>query len=390
MTTRWAILTGEYPPQPGGVSDYTQLIAAGLATAGDSVTVYAPRCDQKNCAPPGIEVRRLPDHFGPRGLLELDRRLRCTPRPDRILVQYVPHAYGWKAMNLPFATWVHRRASRIAPVWVMFHEVMAGAGKDRPVRDTLLSTMTRQMARLVAWSAERIFVSIPSWAALLRQIAYSAVRAEWLPVPSNLPTAADPLRTAEIRKFVPGDSLVIGHFGMFGGMNVHLLLPAIVPLLSRSSKRFGLFVGRGSQAFCERLAASHPDLAGRIAASGELPAAEAAAHLAVCDVLIQPYPDGISSRRGSAMAGLALGVPVVTNSGFLSEPIWNTEARGVTIVGSADPALLAAAAEHLLARPREERATCGRLAADWYTSQFAPERTISRLRSPSVSPCPKR
>jgi hypothetical protein len=35
-------------------------------------------------------------------LLSLDRALTRS-RPDRILIQYVPHAYGWKAMNLPFA-----------------------------------------------------------------------------------------------------------------------------------------------------------------------------------------------------------------------------------------------------------------------------------------------
>ena len=41
MTTRWAILTGEYPPQFGGVSDYTRNVATGLVAAGDVVTVYA-------------------------------------------------------------------------------------------------------------------------------------------------------------------------------------------------------------------------------------------------------------------------------------------------------------------------------------------------------------
>ncbi len=27
----WHIVTGEYPPQPGGVSDYTEAVARGLA-----------------------------------------------------------------------------------------------------------------------------------------------------------------------------------------------------------------------------------------------------------------------------------------------------------------------------------------------------------------------
>ena len=39
---RWVILTGEYPPQSGGVSDYTRLVVEGLAAVGDEVAVYAP------------------------------------------------------------------------------------------------------------------------------------------------------------------------------------------------------------------------------------------------------------------------------------------------------------------------------------------------------------
>lgn len=110
--TRWAILTGEYPPQSGGVSDYTRLVAEGLAASGDEVAVYAPPQQigpDPDC--PGVQVRRLPDRFGLRGLRRLDREL-ANERPGRILVQYVPHAFGMKAMNLPFAAWVALRARR--------------------------------------------------------------------------------------------------------------------------------------------------------------------------------------------------------------------------------------------------------------------------------------
>ena len=38
----WHILSGEYPPQPGGVSDYTAGLAEGLAKAGAEVHVWVP------------------------------------------------------------------------------------------------------------------------------------------------------------------------------------------------------------------------------------------------------------------------------------------------------------------------------------------------------------
>ena len=33
----WMMLTGEYPPQVGGVADYTQQVARALVQAGDQV-----------------------------------------------------------------------------------------------------------------------------------------------------------------------------------------------------------------------------------------------------------------------------------------------------------------------------------------------------------------
>jgi glycosyltransferase involved in cell wall biosynthesis len=379
--TRWAILTGEYPPQPGGVADYTRTVAAGLAAAGDAVTVYAP-----TAAPPptdaGVAVRGLPGHFGPRGLFALDRALATCP-PDRVLVQYVPHAYRWKGMNLPFAAWVAARARRIAPVWVMFHEVMYPIEPGQPLRHAVLGRATRAMARLLARSSQRVFVSIPAWGDLLRKIAPTAPPAEWLPVPSNIPGAADPEAMAAVRERVApsAGTAVVGHFGSFGGLTTDLLGPPLAALLRRSPDRVGLLVGRNSAVYRERFAAEHPDLAGRLTATGELPAGEASAHLAACDLLLQPYPDGVSGRRTSAMAGLALGVPTVTNAGFLSEPVWGAESDGVAVAASAEPADLVAAAEAVLALSPAERSARGRAAAAWYRARFAPEHTLARLRS---------
>ena len=51
----------------------------------------------------------------------------------------------------------------------------------------------------------------------------------------------------------------------------------------------------------------HPDWAPRVHAAGFLDGAALAAHLAACDVLMQPYPDGVTSRRTSVMACLSQG-----------------------------------------------------------------------------------
>src|SRR5262249_5603390 len=164
------VLTGEYPPNAGGASDYTRIVARGLAAAGDDVRVYAPPCrGPADPADSGVGVHRLPGRFGPRSLLALAQLLARSPRPDRVVVHYVPHAFGFKAMNLPFALWVSCRLRRIAPVWVMFHEVVFPF-RWRPPTHALLGSVTRVMARLIAGAAERVFVSIPAWESLLTRL----------------------------------------------------------------------------------------------------------------------------------------------------------------------------------------------------------------------------
>ncbi len=373
MTT-WAVLTGEYPPQSGGVADYTRLVAGRLAAAGDRVTVFAPATDRPDVSDTGVTVVRLPDHFGRRGRAVVLEHLRRT-KADRVLIQYVPHAYGVKAMNVPFARWVRFALRRVAPVWVMFHEV-AFPFVRRPLRHNLIAVANRLMARLVADAADRVFVAIPAWGTRLRTLAPRGRPAEWLPVPSNLPTTAD---HAPVRRAIPAGT-VIGHFGTYGGAVAELLEAALPLLLEHAPDRVVLLVGRNAERFRDRLLVRSPDLAGRVVATGVLLPELAAAHLAACDLLVQPYPDGVSCRRGSVMASLALGLPVVTNLGPLSEPDWTTEESGVSLADSASAEAIAAAAERVLALSPADRVALGRSARRWYAARFAVERTISTLR----------
>ena len=382
MSIRWAILTGEYPPQPGGVSDYALLVAEGLAAVGDEVAVYAPpQSIGPDSAPSGVRVRRLPDRFGLRGLHWLDREL-ARDRPDRVLIQYVPHAFGLKAMNLPFAAWIAVRARRVAPIWVMFHEV-AFPFVRRPLRHNLIAVVNRVMVWAIAGAADRVLVSIPGWNHLLVKICPRARPAEWLPIPCSVATAADPGVVAAVRsRHASGLAApLIGHFGTFGRPITNLLEPAVLELLRTDPRARILLIGRGSERYQSQIVATHPELAGRATGTGELPPAEVAAHLRACDLLLQPYPDGVSSRRTSVMAGLANRVPVVTNLGTLSESLW-AASSGVAVVRGPDPAALAASATEVLTLSSESRLALGARGAELYFSEFTLERTIARLRQP--------
>jgi glycosyltransferase involved in cell wall biosynthesis len=381
VTLRWHILTGEYPPQPGGVSDYTRLLARALAAAGDEAQVWAPAAPGPEPDDPGVTVRRLPGRFGRRALAELDAGLARARPGFRLLVQYVPHMYGMKGMNLPFCWWLWQR--RALRPWVMFHEVAFPCGWGRPLRHNLLGAAQRVMAALVARAAARIFLATRWWEPMLRGLAPLSAPVAWLPVPSNIPDSVDAAAVRLVRQAAAGaNSTVVGCFGTFGAATARPLAAALPAVLNGSGDRLGLLIGRGSTAFAERLVREHASLNGRLHAAGALGPEAVAANLSACDLLLQPYPGGVCSRRGSLMAGLALGVPVATTKGAATESVW--EDGAVALAPEDDPAALVAVAERLLADPVARR-RLGEEGRAVYQARFSIDCTVRALRAESES-----
>jgi glycosyltransferase involved in cell wall biosynthesis len=371
----WIILTGEYPPQLGGVSAYTRNIAAALAAAGDRVDVWAPAPTAELAQDPGVTAHALPDHFGPRSLVLLERELARRPCAH-LLVQYVPHAFGMRAMNLPFALWL---AARRRPLWVMFHEVAAPIGRGVPLRHNFIGAIQHAMAAIVAARAERVFVSTVSWNYYLRRIAPRSKEPISLPIPSNVPStvAAGEIERARARLGLLPTDVVVGSFGTYGMGVADLLTASLAPLLRQDRRRVALLVGRGGVELAARAfdgGAEKP----RVVATGELDLPAVAAHLAACTAVLVPYPDGVSARRTSAMAALALGVPVITNDGHLTEPLWRASGA-VALASSPTAEEIVAAAEGVLADP-SQRAALGARGRELYRTTFSLERVVRTLR----------
>ena len=193
----WHIISGEYPPQEGGVADYTRLVALGLAARGDRVHVWAPAVMIAEPAEAGVEVHRLPGGFGPRTLAALGRGLDAAG-PGQILVQYVPQGFGMKGMNLPLCWWLFAR--RRAGITIMFHEVAVALAWRQPMRHNVIGVVHRAMAFVLMRAARRCFVGAAAWEPLLRPLAPAGAAISWLPVPSNVPVVDDPAGVRAIRK----------------------------------------------------------------------------------------------------------------------------------------------------------------------------------------------
>ena len=372
---RWHIITGEYPPQLGGVSDYTRLVARELVRAGDEVHVWAPEYRQPDVPELGIRVHRLLGRFGPRALATMDRAI-ARGNSNNLLVQYVPHAFGFKAMNLPFSYWLYVR--RRWNISVMFHEVAFQRRIMQPIRHNLLGEVTSLMATLVASSAQRLFVASQAWEVRLRALSGSLKTIKWLPVPSNVPLVSQVGATEAIRDKYARGGLLVGHFGTYG-VKIRDYLEIALPELLQDCRVCVILLGRGGDSFRKALVGKHPTITSRLYATDELPGEDLSHHLSACDVMIQPYPDGISTRRTSAMAALAHGRPVVTTAGHLTEPLW-TESGAVAAAPADDAAALAHLALSLL-ESHSERQRLALAGASLYRERFDLCHTINTLRA---------
>ncbi len=276
-------------------------------------------------------------------------------------------------MNLPFALWLASWSSD--EVWVQFHEVAYSfAWRQRPQRN-VLAAAEWLMAQLIAGRADRVFVSIPAWR---RQLGRHAQRAEVLSIPSNVPVDVKP---EDVERVVArlGPGPLVGHFGTYGTWVAGLLRPVVRTILQSARDARLVLLGIGGLDFARNLVTTYPDLAARIIAPGALAAADVSCHLAACDVLVQPYPDGISGRRTSAMAGLALGKPIVTTTGHLTEDHW-ASSGAVVLVPVGEPHDLASAVLGLLAYP-ERREALGARARAWYEERLSISHSLDLLGS---------
>ena len=379
MSAAWHLLTGEYPPRRGGVADYTARLARALAERGREVHVWCPPPADEPSAGEGVRVHPLPEGFRPAGLRCLSEALDALPAPRTLLVQYAPQAFGMRGMNLPFCRWVRARSRAGDEVRVMFHEPFFPFGWQRPRRN-LLAAVNRAMAALLLAASRVAYVSIPAWEALLRPWTGRGRPMRWLPVPSTLPRVGDPGRVAEIRTRLTGGDpsrRVVGHFGTYGALLAPGVARVFAALLEAEPEVVALFLGGGGDAFAAELRQRHPVLEGRVAAPGFLAPEELSLHLQASDLILQPYPDGASSRRTTLMAALAHGLATVTTTGRFTEPVWSEDPR-LPLVPADRPEAMVQAARRLLADPAA-RVAAGQAGAALYESHFAMDRTVATL-----------
>ena len=379
----WHLLTGEYPPEGGGIADYTRLLARALADAGRQVHVWTPARVEPSSIEPGVEVHAMAG-VSAAALREVGAELDRFPAPRRLLVQYAPQAWGRRGLNVAFCRWVLARRRAGDDVRVMFHEPFFPFGWQRPRRN-FLALVNRWMAALLLEASTRAYVSIFAWEAMLRPFARDGLEFTVLPIPSTIPFVDDPARVAALRRALSDDGRrpVFVHFGTYGELIRPMLLEALAVLVPARPDARILLLGDHGPAFADSLRTWIPGVGDALAAPGRLDADDVSLHLQASDVAIQPYPDGADTRRTTLMACLANGVPTVTTRGLFTE--MEILLSGVGHVAPSVALQMGTLAADLFQSPgitdvaAPDHASLRRAMRRFYVEHYAMEHTVARL-----------
>jgi glycosyltransferase involved in cell wall biosynthesis len=235
----------------------------------------------------------------------------------------------------------------------------------------------RSMARMLLEGRPVVYLSTDTWRRYLSAYGGDAVTgAVTLPIPSAIPRVAcpDAARAVRARSFANAD-FVVGHFGTYGRHIAPLLLSTVHALLSSEPRAAVLCTGAGSDDFVASTLDSYSAFHGRLFGTGRLPARDVSVNLQACDVIVQPYPDGVTTRRTSVMAALANARAVVTSDGALTESVWRDSA--CVSLATSTGALVEATRDLLANAPA--RAALEARASAAYDARFDLRHTIEAL-----------
>ncbi len=266
-----------------------------------------------------MEIQRVP--WAANGWLS---RLAWTWREAQnwrgrwVLLQYT--ALGWSKRGFPLGAaitiWIARH--RGAKCAIVFHDALPYSAPrfiDR-IRRVVQVWVMRKLYRLALHSIMTVPVENVPW------LPRPATKAVFIPIAANLSGTLVKLNDSNS---VRGNNFPkkIAIFGVTGPPRLQPEVEFIAQIVRQATEQLGptklLVLGRHAQEAESPLRAALAGTKVEIEIHGVLPADEIERRLSESDALLF-LRGGISSRRGSALAGIACGLPVVAFEGAETGP----------------------------------------------------------------------
>jgi glycosyltransferase involved in cell wall biosynthesis len=348
---RIGLVTGEYPPDQGGVGDFTRELGLALADLGHEVHVltHVPQ-EAAPSQTDSVPVHRRIGGWGWgcwREVLSLAQELDL----EVLDLQYQAAAYGMH----PAIHFVPQRRPRPRVV-VTFHDLKV------PYLFPKAGPLRRWIVRLLARRADSVVVTNREDYLQLHSVDLPS-RLNMIPIGSNIPMVPPDSydRSAERARWgVGADDFLLGYFGFLneskGGEE---LMEALGHLVERGVPAHLLMVGGqvGSsdptnRAYAQKVKdlLASLGLTDRVHWTGYARPEQVSAGLLATDVCVLPYRDGVSFRRGTLHACLTHGRPIVTTRPAVPlEEV--SDGENMLLVPPRDPEALADAVARLQSNP---------------------------------------
>lgn len=322
MAARVLLISAEYPPMPGGIGDYTAMLAESLSDAGASVAVLT---SASGGTPLNDTITVLPIvRRWDWGIARVVRAVINDRRPDLLHLQYQAGMYRMHpAINLLPGRSLLARGDvyRYAPEsqrrpWFVttFHDLRPPYlfPKAGFLREQVMDHLARESDAVIATNGTD-----------MRALQERNRRTALIPIGSNIPAASiRDARTLRTTYGIPADAMLLTTFGLLNrSKGIETAIDALALLRQEGMNAYLLLIGAGAGMNDPTNRATEAAIDRQCAAAGltafvrktdQLPAAAVAEALAASDVCLLPYRDGASPRRGSLLAALAQGIPVVT------------------------------------------------------------------------------
>lgn len=356
---RIGFVTGEFPPMEGGVGAFTQELAKALAAAGHEIHIITDRQ-----ARPAVEQRRVRDLLAPVSLdfaqlHPIIRNWRWSSLSaivdvvlrydlDVVNIQYQAAAYNMRSPVVNFLPW---RLKGVTKTAVTFHDLRVPYlfPKAGRLRETAVQFMARQAHGTIATNP----------ADYQQLIASSQKPVQKIPIGSNITTytpAPDEIGTIRADLGLKDGDFLLGYFGFLNeSKGADTLLRALVQLDERHRLVFiggqtGSSDPDNNQSFLTDLRhlITALGLEERVHWTGFMPDTRVSAFLHAADVMVMPYRDGVSLRRGTLMATLAHGRSLISTTPVTPTPEL-VHGENIWLVPPDEPTTLAKAIRVVLA-----------------------------------------
>ncbi len=305
---RIGIVTGEYPPMQGGVGAYTQILAGELAKLEHTISVLTNvQAQDKNRS---IKLENIISAWELNSL-NVVRQWVNEEQLDVISLQFQTAAYSMS----PFIHFLPHVIHRI-PIITTFHDLrfpylFPKAGR---LRNWIVMHLAKSSRAVIATNHEDF------------EQLHSLPLKTLIPIGSNilktLPPNFEP-NTWRAKAGAQADDFLIAYFGLFNHTKgLETLLTSFHNLHKSGIPARLIFIGGGAGSSDPSNAAfiNHMNqqieqlkLNEYICRTGYLENdVEVGAYLTASDVVALPFLDGASYRRGSLMAAIHYGCPIVT------------------------------------------------------------------------------